>query len=164
MEFSYDEDKFVQRAKEAGIDALLTLDLPPEEASGFIEVCDRHQMKNVFIIGPTTPPDRIKMIAEHTTGFLYYASLTGVTGERKQVASDLENKFAEIRQSTDRPVVVGFGVSKTEHVQKMAKVADGVVVGSALVKCIAEHIGDGKKIVNTLKAKVEELSAGVKMH
>lgn len=134
---AHGEAEFVRKAVEVGVDGVLTLDLPPEEAGSLLPLCREAKLANIFILAPTTPPERIRKIAQTASGFLYYVSRTGVTGTRESMSADLEERMALIRSCTDLPVVVGFGISKPEHVKQVAKVADGVVVGSALVNCFA---------------------------
>lgn len=155
-------DAYVARARAAGVDGLLTLDLPPEEAGPLLEACARVGMKTVFIIAPTTPPARIARIAAAASGFLYYVSRTGVTGEQTNLAADLTQAVERIRAVSDLPLVVGFGVSSPEHVRTIAAVADGVVVGSALVNVIPAHLdGDRAAMVTALGEKVRWLCTGL---
>lgn len=132
-------EAYVRDAKAAGVDGLLTLDCPPEEAGELLEACRAHEVRTVFIVAPTTPPERMARIAAATSGFIYYVSLEGVTGVRDSVAADIGERVVAIRAHTELPVVVGFGISRPEHVEAVGRVADGVVVGSALVNVIAEH-------------------------
>jgi len=134
--FSQGEEACARRAKDAGVDGVLVLDLPPEEGESWRAACAAAGLKTVCIVAPTTPPERTKAIAAATSGFIYYVSRTGVTGERADLAADLAEQVAQIRAQTDQPVVVGFGVSRPEHVRSVASCADGVVVGSALVNCL----------------------------
>ncbi len=136
--YSRGHDEYVRAAREAGVDGLLVLDLPPEEATDYLEVCKKHEMKTVFIVAPTTPQDRISLIASAATGFIYYVSREGVTGERADMAEGVGQAVAMIRGATDLPVVVGFGISTREQVRQTAGLASGVVVGSAIVKRCAE--------------------------
>ncbi len=153
--------EFVDRAVKAGADGVLTLDLPPEEAGEMDQACSEAGLKTVYIVAPTSPESRIERIAGSATGFLYYVSQEGVTGERDQVASNLEDKLALIRRHARQPVVVGFGISRPEHVRTVAAVADGVVVGSALVNCIAANPKDRKAILEALSAKMEALTGAL---
>jgi tryptophan synthase alpha chain len=143
------------------VDGLLTLDLPPEEAEELVTCCRQKGLKNIFIIAPTTPESRIPKIVESASGFLYYVSREGVTGERKDLAGDLGSRVDTIRKYTDLPVVVGFGISTPEQVQKVGEVADGVVVGSALVNCISENLDQPSVISEKIGARAESLSAGL---
>ena len=160
--FSQGIKAFVEKAVKAGVDGILTLDLPPEEAGEMDTACATAGLQTVYIVAPTSPVGRIERICKHTTGFIYYVSQEGVTGVRDEIASNLKEKLALIRAHTDGPVVVGFGISKEEHVRKVASVADGVVVGSALVNCIAAQPNDPKAVLAGLKSKMTELIPGLK--
>jgi tryptophan synthase alpha chain len=159
--FSNGVDAYVRAAKDAGVDGILTLDLPPEEAGEVATACRAHGVDTVFIIAPTTPDARIAKIAAATTGFIYYVSREGVTGVRDQVAGNIPEAVARIRAHTELPVAVGFGISSRAQVAQVAAHADGVVVGSALVNCIRDGLGDRASIVPALAAKAKDLSAGV---
>lgn len=151
-------DNYASEAKKAGVDGLLTLDLPPEEASELRETCKKQGLANIFILAPTTPPDRIQRITEAGTGFFYYVSRTGVTGVREALAEDLSEKVRAIKAATDLPVVVGFGISKAEHIHAVGEIADGAVVGSALVNCIPENAGQPDRMVEALRDKLAQLT------
>ena len=159
--FSQGLEEYVDRAKEAGVDGFLTLDLPPEEAGDFLKVCRDREMANVFIVAPTTPDDRIELIAKAGSGFLYYVSREGVTGAREQVVSGLGDAVKRIKDRSDLPVVVGFGISSPEHVREVGSVADGVVVGSAIVNCIPENLDQRDAIPGAIGAKVTNLLTGL---
>lgn len=161
--FSNGLDAYIAEAKEAGVDGLLVLDLPPEEAEEHLASCKAHGMGTVFLIAPTTPPERVGVIAKHATGFVYYVSRTGVTGVRSDLAEDLSEMVGMIREVTDKPLVVGFGVSKREQVRSICELADGVVVGSAIVNTIKENLGDTGAITSAMGALVSDLVAGTKV-
>jgi len=152
-------EDYVREARAAGVDGLLTLDLPPEEADELSAACAAHELQTVFIVAPTTPPARVARIVERATGFIYYVSREGVTGTRDALASGLGEAVAQIKQRTSLPVVVGFGISKREHVQAVAALADGVVVGSLLVGTIADNLGSTEKICAALATRMRELTA-----
>lgn len=158
--FANGVDAYVRAAKAAGVDGILTLDLPPEEAGEVAAACKAHGVETVFIVAPTTPDARLPIIAAATTGFIYYVSREGVTGVRDQVASNIPEAVARIRRHTSLPVAVGFGISTREQVAQVAAQADGVVVGSALVNIIRENLGDRGKIATALAARAAGLSAG----
>jgi tryptophan synthase alpha chain len=160
--FANGVNAYVQAAKAAGVDGILTLDLPPEEAGEVMSACRQHAVDTVFIIAPTTPEARIPAIAMATTGFLYYVSREGVTGVRDQVATNIPEALATIRRHTKLPTVVGFGISSRAQVAQVAAHADGVVVGSALVNCVRENLSDRTKIVPAIAAKSADLAAGTK--
>lgn len=129
---------YVRAAKQAGVAGLITPDLPLEESAPLAEVCRREDLSLIQLITPTTPKERAKRIADQTTGFIYYVSVVGVTGERTQLPPEVVDNVAWLRRQTDLPICVGFGVSRPEHVRMLAPVADGLIVGSALVRRIAE--------------------------
>jgi tryptophan synthase alpha chain len=160
--FANGVDAYVRAAKAAGVDGVLTLDLPPEEAGDVTKACAAHGVETVFIVAPTSPVERIAKIAKTATGFLYYVSREGVTGVRDQVASNIPEAMARIRAHTKLPTVVGFGIGTRAQVAEIAAYADGVVVGSALVNCIRDHLHDRAKLVPALAARAADLSAGVK--
>ncbi len=159
--FANGVNAYVSAAKAAGVDGILTLDLPPEEAGEVSKACALHGLKTVFIVAPTTPESRMAVIGAAATGFIYYVSREGVTGVRNEVALNVPEAVAGIRRHTALPVVVGFGISKREHVREIAACADGVVVGSALVNCIRDHLTDKTKIVPALTDRVRDLVAGL---
>ena len=138
----YGVARFVKRAADVGVDGVLMLDLPPEEGSDYKAQMDMHGLDTIFLVTPTTRDDRMKLIASHTRGFVYYVSRTGVTGERDSLADEIQNKVSAICRYTDMPVAVGFGISTPEHVSEIARYADAVVVGSAIVRRIGEYQGD----------------------
>ncbi len=159
--FANGVDAYVRAARAAGVDGILTLDLPPEEAGELTAAGAAHGVDTVFIIAPTTPDDRIAPIAAATTGFLYYVSREGVTGVRAQVAGNIPQALARIRARTALPVVVGFGIGTRAQVTEVAAHADGVVVGSALVNCIRDHLGDRAGLGPAMAARAADLAAGV---
>ena len=158
--FSRGVDAWIRAAKAAGADGMLTLDLPPEEAGEVLAAGRAHDFKTIFIVAPTTPDRRLPTIAAAATGFLYYVSREGVTGIRERVAAGIPEAVARIRAHTALPVVVGFGISQRDQVQTVARSADGVVVGSALVNCIQENLGDPGRIAARLRTVAADLAAG----
>ncbi|MGJ8653519.1 MAG: tryptophan synthase subunit alpha [Opitutaceae bacterium] len=158
--FAQGSDAYAEKAKAAGVDGILTLDLPPEEASEHLAACEKHGLGTVFIVAPTTPDERLEIICGATTGFVYYVSREGVTGEQASMSEGIREQVEMIKKHTSIPVVVGFGISNADHVNTVAQAADGVVVGSAIVNCIAENLGDPAAITAALTAKMEALTAG----
>lgn len=158
--FSHGVENYVRAAKEAGVDGMLTLDLPPEEADELLAACAKHDLKTVFIVAPTTPASRLPRIGAAATGFIYYVSREGVTGVRDQVAANIPEAVARIRQHTTLPVAVGFGLSTPEQIKQVARVADGVVVGSALVNVIKENLDNRAGLPARLRIAAAELVAG----
>lgn len=133
--FQFGVDKFHRAAHDAGVDGLLILDLPPEEDQ------PSEGPVHIRLVAPTTPPERIEQICARAAGFIYYVSREGVTGVQESVASSLADRVAEIRRHTKLPIAVGFGISTADQAREVARVADAVVVGSAIVKQIAECAG-----------------------
>ncbi len=158
--FAYGVENYVRTAKEAGVDGLLTLDLPPEEAGELLAACTKHDLKTVFIVAPTTPAGRLARIGAAATGFIYYVSREGVTGVRDQVAANIPEAVSRIRQHTALPVAVGFGISTREQVRQVARMADGVVVGSALVNVIKDNLDNRAGLPARLRIAAAELVAG----
>ncbi len=151
---------YVHAAKEAGVDGLLTLDLPPEEAGELLAACKANSLDTVFIVAPTTSEARLPVITAVTTGFIYYVPVEGVTGMRTQIAGGIPEAMARIKRHTSLPVVVGFGISRREHVTQIAAHADGVVVGSALVNVIQGNLKDRSQIAPKLSSLAIDLLAG----
>lgn len=160
--FANGVDAYVRAAVAAGVDGMLTLDLPPEEAGEVLTAAKQHGLDTVFIIAPTTPDARIPRIAAATTGFIYYVSREGVTGVRKDAAANIPEAVARIRAHTALPVAVGFGISTRAQVAQVAALADGVVVGSALVNCIRDHLGAPDQMTARLAAVTSDLTAGTR--
>ena len=135
----YGLEALVEQAADIGIDGFIAPDLPPEEAGEFMQLCQAKNLNLVFLIAPTTPEARKRLIADKSTGFIYYVSTKGVTGARDQLSRDLQAQLCQITTYTDTPVAVGFGISKPEHVKMVVSFADAVVVGSALINLIGQH-------------------------
>lgn len=131
-------ESFLPEASEAGLDGLIVPDLPVEEAGHLSGVASGLGLKLIQLITPTTPNDRALAIAGSTTGFIYYVSIAGLTGERKSLPPDLAAKVAWLRERTELPVCIGFGIGSPEQVRELAPVADGLIVGSALVRRLAD--------------------------
>jgi tryptophan synthase alpha chain len=137
----YGLDKLAQDAASAGFDGILATDLTVEESGPFVETMTKAGLNTVFLVAPTSSPDRIRKIAETSTGFLYAVSRTGVTGEQQELSSELKDFLRLLRKHTEVPIVVGFGISRPEHLNAVWEEADGAAVGSAVVRQIEEHAG-----------------------
>lgn len=131
-------EQYVLRARAAGVAGAIVPDLPVEEAGPLAAVCRREDFSLVQLITPTTPRERAKRIAAQTTGFIYYVSVTGITGERAELPPEIVENVAWLRTETELPIAIGFGISRPDHVRMLAPVADGLIVGSAIVRRIAE--------------------------
>ncbi len=130
-------EQYADTARQRGIAGLIVPDLPAEEASALATVCKARDLSLIHLVTPTTPRDRAVRIAEASTGFLYYVSITGITGERTELPPELLENVNWLREQTDLPICIGFGISRPEHVRQLSPVADGLIVGSALVRRIA---------------------------
>ena len=137
--YCFPQDKFVRAAVDAGVDGVIVPDLPPEEAKGLLKTAQQSGLDIIFFLAPTSTGERIKLISQKTRGFIYYVSLTGVTGPRQKLPADIAVNLAAIKRITKKPVCVGFGVSSRAQVKQITRVADGVIVGSAIIKKIREN-------------------------
>jgi tryptophan synthase alpha chain len=152
---------FVEAAAAVGVDGTIIVDLPPEEGESFFAAQEAAGIDPILLAAPTTTPERLGMLAERTRGFLYYVSLTGVTGARDQVAGDVEEGVKRAQAAGPRPVCVGFGVSTPEHAAQIGSYADGVVVGSAIVDRIESAAGPDEA-VEAVARFVGELKAALR--
>ncbi len=155
-------EAYISEAKSAGVAGLIVPDLPLEESRPLAELCQREDLSLIPLITPTTPKERAKRIAESATGFIYYVSVTGITGERTQLGPEIVENVGWLRGQTHLPICVGFGISRPEHVRMLAPVADGVIVGSALVRRIAESKDlPRQKTLEGILAFVKELTSAL---
>ena len=154
-------EQFIQKAAKAGVDGLLVLDLPPEESDDYESLMRKAGLCHIYLVAPTTPEKRMEFIVKRGAGFIYYISREGVTGMQKQVAANLAQQVAKIHAHTKLPVAVGFGVSNPEQARLVARDADAVVVGSAVVNQIAQH-GKSPELVAKVSAFVKSLATAVK--
>ncbi len=156
--FLYGVERFAEDAVASGVDGVLIVDLPPEEsvAEGFTRIARKHGLDEIFLLAPTSGEDRIEKVTRLGRGFLYYVSVTGVTGARKEISVSLREEVRKIRDRSELPVVVGFGISDPTQAGEIASFSDGVVVGSALVKFFEKFKGD------ELKEKVKEFVSSLK--
>lgn len=132
--FKYGEERFIAGAKDAGVDGVIIPDLPPDEAGEFIRLAKNAALASIFLLAPTSTGDRIKKVARASTGFIYYVSITGITGAQLLLDGSIEKSINGIRKISDKPVAVGFGVSTPDEAEAVAGISDGVVIGSAIVK------------------------------
>ncbi len=135
--YRYGLERYVAAAKAAGAAGAIVPDLLVEEADEFAAICRREDFSLIMLVTPTTPRERAIRIAETSTGFLYYVSVTGITGERTELPPELADNVSWLREQTDLPICIGFGISRPEHVKMLAPAADGLIVGSAIVRRIA---------------------------
>ncbi len=150
-------EDFATAAEEAGVDGVLTVDLPPEEAHDLVQALRSHALHPIFLAAPTSNRHRLERIASAASGFIYYVSLKGVTGAANLAVDEVARKLAEIREVTDLPLGVGFGIKNAEMAATMSRIADAVVVGSALVSLIEENASEPDKIRDELHDLVHEM-------
>jgi len=143
-------------AKRAGIDGVLVTDLVPEEAGEFASTLRANDLDMIFLIAPTSTDERLKLVAERASGFIYAVSRAGITGARNEMSAEAEKLVGRMRQFSDLPVAVGFGISKPEHVADVWRYADAAVVGSAIVSEI-EAVGSATEVVSRVGEFVGQL-------
>jgi len=157
--FIYGVEMFVRNAQKAGVDGVLVVDLPPEEAGELRIYSDAAGLDFISLVAPTTGRDRLKTILKSATGFLYYISITGVTGTTAPKIDGIANDIAKIRKMTKMPIAVGFGISNAAQAKEIGAFADGIVIGSAVVKLIDENqnSSDLIKIVSDYTREIKEV-------
>ncbi|MGE3308535.1 MAG: tryptophan synthase subunit alpha [Limisphaerales bacterium] len=154
-------ERFIADAARAGVDGLLVLDLPPEESDAYEALMERAGLSNIYLIAPTTPDDRIELIARRARGFLYYVSREGVTGMQSRISDTIAAMTAKIRNHSNLPIAIGFGISDDAQARAVAVHGDAIVVGSAVVNRIA-HLGASAQLVPEVSAFVKSLAAAIK--
>jgi tryptophan synthase alpha chain len=148
---------FAEQAAASGVDGVLCVDLPPEEAEdSYLPALTKNDLDPIFLLAPTSTTERMKLVGQASRGFVYYVSRTGVTGERELLTKTLPKEVKRVRRKVDLPVAVGFGISTPEQVAAVGDIADGVVVGSALVRLVEE---DGRDAPRRVEERVRELMA-----
>ncbi len=158
--FSYGAEKFISACGDMGIDGLILPDLPFEEEEEFLPICRKYGVDLISLIAPTSE-NRIAMIAKEAEGFLYIVSSLGVTGTRSEITTDLDSIVRVVRRNTDIPCAIGFGISTPEQAGKMARIADGVIVGSAIVKLLEKYGKEAPRHVGEYVRSMKEALAGV---
>ncbi len=157
----YGGERFAADARQAGVDGVLCVDLPPEEAEGLKRETDRHDLDMIFLLAPTSSLDRAQKVLARARGFIYYVAVTGVTGVRAALPADLSATVRRIRALSPVPVGVGFGISSAEHVVQVAGVADAAIVGSALSQVIEQSLGQ-PDLVPRVGALIAELKTALR--
>lgn len=159
-------DAFARQAASAGVDGVITVDLPPEESDEYRAAFDAAGLDPIFLLAPTSTPERVRLVVNSARGFIYYVALKGVTGARHLDVIDVEQRLKEIRRAGDLPVGVGFGINSPESAARVAGFADAVIVGSALVRRIGdlceqpERIkGEASAFLRTLRIAIDDASA-----
>lgn len=152
--FKYGVERFVKEAVQYRVNGIIVPDLPPDEATDLIRFSKREGLDTVFLLAPTSTEDRVKMVARTSSGFIYYVSITGITGARLQIDESLGESIKKIRKITDKPVCVGFGVSNPEEASRVSEIADGVIIGSAIVKMLNESPEGFEDFVKALRKAI----------
>jgi tryptophan synthase alpha chain len=154
--------RYLEQATRAGVDGLIVPDLPVEESGGLVREATSAGLKLIQLVTPTTPRERALRIAQATTGFVYYVSVAGITGERAALPAELAENVAWLRGQTALPICIGFGISTPEHVRALAPVADGLIVGSALVRRLADVRQSARAdVVRSIGAFIAELAGAL---
>ena len=157
--YTYGKEKFMRRCAECGIDGLIIPDLPFEEKGELLDVCRAYGIDIISLVAPTSH-ERIRMIAEKAQGFLYVVSSMGVTGVRSKIETDIEGMVKLVRESSDIPCAIGFGIATPEQAKAMAQIADGAIVGSAIVKLVGQY---GRESIGPVADYVRSMKAAVKL-
>lgn len=150
--FNYGVERFIADAKNCGADGIIVPDLPMEESGDLTVLADKKAFSVILLAAPTTPAERFKKIARRSRGFIYYVSLTGVTGARAALARKLIADVKKLKKLTKKPICVGFGVSKPRQAREVAKAADGVIIGSAIINVLEKNLADKKKMIRKIGA------------
>ncbi len=156
--YSYGSERFLSKCKETGMDGLILPDLPFEEKEEFLDICEEYGVDLISLIAPTSE-NRIAMIAKEAKGFLYIVSSLGVTGTRSEIKTDLSSIVEVVRENTDIPCAIGFGISTPEQAKKMADLSDGAIVGSAIIKLLEKYGSDAPKYIGEYVHSMKEAIA-----
>ena len=160
--YRYGLERFLATMKESGFDGLILPDVPPPEAESVVAKVRAAGLDTTLLVAPTTPPHRREEIARLSSGFIYYLSVSGVTGERTQLPADLARGVANMKSLTDKPICVGFGISSAEHMAQLAGHADGGIVGSAVVRRMQQHAAKPAAIPDAIASYCRELLSKVR--
>ena len=153
--FKYGTEDFIKDAASAGADGVIIPDLPPDEAGDFIRLARKAPLDTIFLLAPTSTEDRIKKVSKASSGFIYYVSITGITGANLLFDGSMDLLISNIRKFTDKPIAVGFGVSTPDDAAAIAKISDGVIVGSAIVRILHEKPGELKSYLTSLREAIK---------
>lgn len=155
-------ERFAEQAADSGVDGVLCVDLRPDEAAeSYIPAMRRHGIDTIFLLAPTSTAERVRQVSQASTGFVYYVSRTGVTGVQSELSADLKREVKALRRRLKLPLAVGFGISSPEQVKQVGRFADGVIVGSALVRLVEENV-DREQLAAEMEAEASRLSAALR--
>jgi tryptophan synthase alpha chain len=152
--FKYGEERFAREAAAAGVDGMIVPDLPPDEAGNLLRLSRKAGLDLIFLLAPTSTEERIKKVSKASGGFIYYVSITGITGAKLSMDSSIESHIARIRTETSKPVAVGFGISTPEEAAAVSRFADAVIVGSAIVKRVSDPDEELKRYLLSLRSAI----------
>ena len=152
--FKYGEEAFISDAADAGVDGFIIPDLPPEEAVSLIKICRSKGLATIFLVAPTSTEERMKRIAAASQGFIYYVSMTGITGTKLTLEEHFRNHIGRLKKVSGKPVAVGFGISTPDDARNIAAEADGVIVGSAIVKKFHEDPDNARGFIQQLREAI----------
>ena len=156
-------EKFVKRCKENGVDGLIIVDLQPEEDENLINELKNSQIDLIRLITPTTDEERLKLILNNASGFLYYVSVMGITGQKSADLNELEKSVDFIKKHTNLPIIPGFGIKNSTDVKNICKIADGAVVGSSIIKIIEENLTNIEKMLSEIDSFSKDLKNGTRV-
>jgi tryptophan synthase alpha chain len=159
--FRYGLKAFAENCQRSGIAGVIIPDLPPEEARPWIEEARKLGVDTIFLAAPTSPPERIRLVSKFSRGFIYYVSITGVTGARGKLPEELKSAVRRIKAESKKPVAVGFGISTPDQAKEVSRFADGVIVGSAVVKIVEEEAGN-EGLIHRVGDFISSLAAAVR--
>ncbi len=157
--FKYGLERFCRDCAKAGIDGLIIPDLPPEEGSALEKIAQNNNIDVIYLLAPTSTPERIRLVAEHSSGFIYLVSVTGVTGARQELPTTLSGFISRVRKFTDKPLCVGFGIATPEQARQVTQVADGAIVGSRLIQLIEQDptLKQVGNLIREMKQAIREI-------
>jgi tryptophan synthase alpha chain len=152
--FKYGDQRFIEDAIAAGVDGIIVPDLPPDEAQGLLQLTRKRPLDIIFLLAPTSTDERIRKVVHASRGFIYYVSITGITGSKLSLEPSIAERLAHVRAVSDLPIAVGFGISTPEDASMIAGFADGVIVGSAIVRRTSENDEDLKQYLQSLRQAI----------
>ncbi len=150
--FKFGVESFIKRAVRSGIDGVIIPDLIPDEATDFIRIAKQHELDTIFLLAPTSTRERINKVVASASGFVYFVSITGITGAKLSLGKQMKNTLNSVKKITSKPVAIGFGISGPEDALFVSRLADGVIIGSAIVKLIAQ-----RKDINSFVKKIRKV-------
>lgn len=156
--FHYGVEEFIVDAVEAGVDGVIIVDLTPEEEEEFISKIKSDELSHIKLTAPTTTIERGRKVLENASGFVYYISVAGITGSKSAQIEEVQSKISELRKISNLPIVVGFGIKTAKQAEEFSKIADGIVIGSAFVRKIADNLDDKEKATEAVLRAVKEIS------